>query len=77
MHGMLISFNIVSLILNAFGSGVVDLIHVVMLGGVCEFLYSIGHYNFSLQMCDKIRLICKILTPEFDFISLIESFVWY
>lgn len=50
-------------------SGNLDLSHVMLLGTICQFFVSIGQFDLAVQLCGKIRAICKILSPEMDFVS--------
>eukprot|EP00026_Physarum_polycephalum_P002731 Phypoly_transcript_02739.p1 GENE.Phypoly_transcript_02739~~Phypoly_transcript_02739.p1 ORF type:complete len:656 (+),score=105.69 Phypoly_transcript_02739:195-1970(+) len=51
-----------------FACGVVDFPHVAMTGGLCKFLLDLGQHGLAAQLNEKIKTICKILTPEFDFV---------
>lgn len=68
-HLHLFRFYLAFLLFYGF-RGLVDFPHLVMLGGVCQMFFDQGHYGVAALLCDKIKIICKLMEPEYDFVSL-------
>ena len=44
------------------------------MGGLVKFFYEQGHNNLALEMCGYINIVCKIMAPEYDFVSFLLLF---
>eukprot|EP00026_Physarum_polycephalum_P006010 Phypoly_transcript_06050.p1 GENE.Phypoly_transcript_06050~~Phypoly_transcript_06050.p1 ORF type:complete len:565 (+),score=69.51 Phypoly_transcript_06050:111-1805(+) len=44
--------------------------HIALMGTLVTFFYEQGLYTMAEQMCKKIKHICEILSPEYDFLRL-------